>query len=49
MNAYILAGLRSAVTKAPKGGFRFTRPDDLAAEVIRQLLAMSTKPSISVD
>ena len=39
MNAYILAGLRSAVTKAPKGGFRFTRPDDLAAEVIRQLLA----------
>ena len=39
MNAYILTGLRSAVTKAPKGGFRFTRPDDLAAEVIRQLLA----------
>jgi acetyl-CoA acyltransferase len=39
MNAYILAGLRSAVTKAPKGGFRFTRPDDLAAEVILQLLA----------
>jgi len=39
MNAYILAGLRSAVTKAPKGGFRFTRPDDLAAEVIRQILA----------
>ena len=39
MNTYILAGLRSAVTKAPKGGFRFTRPDDLAAEVIRQLLA----------
>jgi acetyl-CoA acyltransferase len=39
MNAYILTGLRSAVTKAPKGGFRFTRPDDLAAEVILQLLA----------
>ncbi|MFZ9681277.1 MAG: acetyl-CoA C-acyltransferase [Bacteroidia bacterium] len=39
MNAYLIAGLRSAVTKAPKGGFRFTRPDDLAAEVIRQILA----------
>ena len=39
MNAYIIAGLRSAITKAPKGGFRFTRPDDLAAEVIRQILA----------
>jgi acetyl-CoA acyltransferase len=39
MNAYIIAGLRSAVTKAPKGAFRFTRPDDLAAEVIRQILA----------
>jgi acetyl-CoA acyltransferase len=39
MNAYIISGLRSAVTKAPKGGFRFTRPDDLAAEVIRQVLA----------
>jgi len=39
MNAYIIAGLRSAVTKAPKGGFRFTRPDDLAAEVIHQILA----------
>ncbi len=39
MNAYLIAGLRSAVTKAPKGGFRFTRPDDLAAEVIRQVLA----------
>lgn len=39
MNAFLIAGLRSAVTKAPKGGFRFTRPDDLAAEVIRQVLA----------
>jgi len=39
MNAYLIAGLRSAVTKAPRGGFRFTRPDDLAAEVIRQVLA----------
>ncbi len=39
MNAYIVAGLRSAVGKASRGFFRFTRPDDLAADVIRQLLA----------
>jgi acetyl-CoA acyltransferase len=38
-DAYIVAGLRSAVTKAPRGGFRFTRPDDLAAEVIKAVLA----------
>ena len=36
--AYIVAGLRSAVGKAKKGGFRFYRPDDLAADVIKQLL-----------
>lgn len=39
MNAYIVAGFRSAVGKAPKGGFRFTRPDDLAAAVIKHTLA----------
>jgi acetyl-CoA acyltransferase len=37
--AYIVAGLRTAVTKAKKGGFRFTRPDDLAIEVIQKLMA----------
>ena len=39
MNAYIIAGFRSAVGKAPKGKFRFTRPDDLAVDVIRHLVA----------
>lgn len=39
MNAYIVAGYRSAVGKAPRGVFRFTRPDDLAAEVIKHLMA----------
>src|ERR1700744_1394181 len=39
MNAYIVAGTRSAVGKAKRGGFRFTRPDTLAAEVIRHLVA----------
>ena len=38
-NAYIVAGYRSAITKANRGGFRFMRPDDLAAEVIKHLLA----------
>src|SRR5690349_17184125 len=37
--AYIIAGYRTAVTKSKKGGFRFTRPDDLAIEVIRGLMA----------
>ena len=38
-NAYIVAGFRSAVGKAGRGGFRFTRPDDLAADVIKHLVA----------
>ncbi len=37
--AYIVAGYRTAVTKSKKGGFRFTRPDDLAIEVIKGLMA----------
>src|SRR5688572_15440445 len=37
--AYIVAGYRTAVGKAKKGGFRFTRPDDLAVDVIKGLLA----------
>ncbi len=36
--AYLVAGFRTAVGKAKKGGFRFYRPDDLAAEVIKHLL-----------
>lgn len=39
MNAYIVAGYRTAVGKAPKGVFRFTRPDDLGAEVIKHMMA----------
>ena len=37
--AYIVAGFRTAVGKSKRGGFRFTRPDDLAIEVIKGLLA----------
>lgn len=36
--AYIVAGYRSAVGKAKKGGFRFYRSDDLAVEVIKGLM-----------
>lgn len=37
--AYIVAGYRTAVGKAKRGGFRFYRPDDLAIDVIKGLLA----------
>src|SRR6201988_5389568 len=47
MEAYIIAGYRSAVGKAPRGLFRFTRPDDLAAEVIRHL--ESTIPQLDKE
>ena len=36
--AYIIAGYRTAVGKAKRGGFRFYRPDDLAVEVIKGLM-----------
>jgi acetyl-CoA acyltransferase len=39
MDAFIVGGFRSAVGKAKKGGFRFTRPDDLAADIIRHLVS----------
>lgn len=38
MDAYIVAGYRTGVGKAKKGGFRFVRPDDLAADVIKHLV-----------
>jgi acetyl-CoA acyltransferase len=37
--AYIVAGYRTAVGKSKKGGFRFTRPDDLAIDVIKGVMA----------
>jgi acetyl-CoA acyltransferase len=36
--AYIVAGFRSAVGKAGKGSFRFYRPDDIGASVIKHLV-----------
>lgn len=47
MNAYIVAAYRSAVGKANRGGFRFTRPDDLAAGVIKHLMA--SVPNVAAE
>ena len=47
MDAYIVAGFRSAVGKAPKGNFRFMRADDLAATVVKHLVA--SVPSLEKD
>ena len=38
MEAYIVSGYRSAVGKSKKGGFRFFRPDDLGAQVVKALM-----------
>ncbi len=45
--AYIVAGFRTAVGKAKRGGFRFYRPDDLAVEVIKGL--MSSVPQLEAS
>ena len=37
-DAYIVAAVRTPVGKAPRGGFRSTRPDDMLAHVIRGAL-----------
>lgn len=37
--AYIVKAYRTAVGKAKKGGFRFARPDDLAADVIKRIMS----------
>lgn len=47
MEVYIVAGYRSAVGKAPRGSFRFTRPDELAAHVVRHLVA--SVPNLDKD
>lgn len=39
MDAYIVGGYRSAVGKAPRGVYKFLRPDDLGEQVIRRLMS----------
>ena len=43
MEAYIVAGYRSAIAKAKKGGFKNYRTDDLAVDVIRHLASQVPK------
>jgi len=45
--AYIVKGFRTAVGKAPKGVFRFKRPDELAAETISYM--MEKVPELDVN
>ena len=45
--AVIVSALRTAVGKAPRGSLRTTRPDDMAAEVIRALMAQT--PELAPD
>jgi acetyl-CoA acyltransferase len=45
--AVIVSALRTAVGKAPRGSLRTTRPDDMAAEVIRALMAQT--PQLAPD
>ncbi|HEX6622988.1 MAG TPA: acetyl-CoA C-acyltransferase [Pyrinomonadaceae bacterium] len=48
--AVIVAGVRTAVGKAPRGSLRTTRPDDMAAAVIEDLLRrVPALPPESID
>ena len=47
MSAYIVSAYRSAVGKSGKGVFRFTRPDDLAANVVKHLV--NSIPQLDVN
>lgn len=47
MNAYIVAAHRTAVGKANRGGFRFTRPDEMASTVIKHI--MKSLPQINEE
>ncbi|MCH1437682.1 MAG: acetyl-CoA C-acyltransferase [Flavobacteriales bacterium] len=47
MKAYIIKGYRTAVGKAPRGMFRFMRPDDLAAATVSHLV--KTIPELDVN
>ena len=46
-DAVIINALRTAVGKAPRGTLKTTRPDDMAATVIRALLERT--PELNAD
>ena len=47
MEAYIVQAKRTAIGKSKKGGFQFMRPDDIAADLINQM--MQKNPEIDKD
>jgi acetyl-CoA acetyltransferase len=46
--AYIVAGYRTAVGKAPRGKLRHTRPDDMAVAVIERIKADFPKSTLQM-
>jgi len=49
-DAVIVSAVRTPVGKAPKGALRFTRPDDLAALVVREAIARAgSVPAGDID
>ena len=48
-NAVIVAAVRTAVGKAPKGSLRTVRPDDMAAEVIKAVLARASVAATEIE
>ncbi len=50
MDAVIVSAVRTAVGKAPRGALRFTRPDELAALVVREALSRAGHvPAADID
>ena len=45
--AVVVNALRTAIGKAPRGKLKDTRPDDLAATVVRELMART--PEVNLD
>ena len=43
MEVYIVQAYRTAIGKSKKGGLRFTRPDDLAAQLISKMVKKITQ------
>ena len=48
-SAYLVTAVRTAGTRARKGGFRDTRPDDLAAAVLRAVVDRTGVDPASID
>ncbi len=47
--AYIVKAYRTAVGKAPRGLFRFKRPDELAAETIEYMMQPVPKVESGIE